>query len=255
VVYSIVKASVEQEEDRSLPRKHSRLRRLLLRTVAALAIGLIGLPVILILALRWVPPPTTSFMIREQIGALLRRDRDFHLSYQWTSFDRISPHLKIAVVAAEDQNFPIHAGFDVPAIEKALERHRRGRRLKGASTLSQQVAKNLFLSPDRNFVRKGLEAWLTVLLEFLWPKQRILEVYLNTAEFGPGVFGVTAAGRRYFDKAPQDFTRYEAAVLAAVLPNPRRLRADRPSPYVRGRADWILGQMDQLGGVGYLKGM
>jgi monofunctional biosynthetic peptidoglycan transglycosylase len=143
----------------------------------------------------------------------------------------------------------------VLAIEKALERHKRGRRLKGASTLSQQVAKNLFLSPHRNFVRKGLEAWFTVLLEFLWPKKRILEVYLNTAEFGPGVFGVTAASRRYFEKAPEDLTRYEAALLAAVLPNPRRLRADNPSAYVRGRAEWVMGQMEQLGGVGYLKGM
>lgn len=245
----------DEEEGRSPKRKHGRLRRLLLRALAVLGMALVGAPVLILVALRWVPPPTTAFMIRAQVAALLRRDDDFHFSYRWTSFDRISPHAKIAVVASEDQNFPTHAGFDVPAIEMALERHRRGRRLKGASTLSQQVAKNLFLSPDRNFVRKGLEAWFTVLLEFLWPKKRILEVYLNTAEFGPGVFGVTAASRRYFDKAPQDLTRYEAALLAAVLPNPRRLRADRPSAYVRGRADWIIGQMDQLGGVGYLKGM
>ena len=141
------------------------------------------------------------------------------------------------------------------AIEKAIEGNRRGRRVRGASTISQQVAKNLFLTPDRNFVRKGLEAWFTVLIEFLWPKKRILEVHLNIAEFGPGVFGVTAASRRYFDKEPAALSPREAALLAAVLPSPKRLKADRPSAYVQRRVEWILGQMSQLGGAGYLDGM
>lgn len=243
------------ERGRSSIGKRSGLRRVLLRAAAVAGITLVGLPVVVILALRWIPPPITAFMVRDQLGALIRRDKNFRLDYHWTSMDRVSPHMKIAVVAAEDQNFPTHAGFDVPAIEKAIDRHRRGRRLKGASTLSQQVAKNLFLSPDRNFVRKGLEAWFTVLIEFLWPKRRILEVYLNTAEFGPGVFGVAAASNRYFDKPPKNLSPYESAVLAAVLPNPRRLHADRPSAYVRGRASWILSQMNRLGGADYLKGL
>jgi monofunctional biosynthetic peptidoglycan transglycosylase len=238
----------------SSPRpKRPRWRRLLLGALAALGIALVGLPVLLLLIWRWVPPPTTAFMVRERVSALARRDADFRLAYRWTPYDRISDHAKVAVVAAEDQNFASHSGFDVPAIEKALERNRRGGRVRGASTISQQVAKNLFLTPDRNFVRKGLEAWFTVLIEFLWPKRRILEVHLNIAEFGPGVFGVTAASRRYFDKEPAALTPREAALLAAVLPSPKRLRAERPSAYVERRVDWILGQMNQLGGAGYLK--
>lgn len=237
------------------PPKRGRLRRWLLGALAVIGIALVGLPVLLIVIGRWVPPPTTAFMLRERTAAIVRRDADFRMSYQWTPYDRISPHLKIAVVAAEDQNFPVHSGFDVAAIEKAMEGNRRGRRVRGASTISQQVAKNLFLTPDRNFVRKGLEAWFTVLIEFLWPKQRILEVHLNIAEFGPGVFGVTAASRRYFDKEPAALSTREAALLAAVLPSPKRLRADRPSAYVQRRVEWIQGQMSQLGGVGYLDGM
>lgn len=221
----------------------------------ALALGalLIALPVFTILVLRWVPPPLTAFMAYKRVGAALAGERDYALRYRWARWERISPAMRIAVVAAEDQKFPHHSGFDLEAIEDAWQEHQRGGRLRGASTISQQVAKNLFLIPERSFARKGLEAYFTLLIEWLWPKRRILEVYLNTAEFGRGIFGVGAAGPRFFNKTPDRLTEHEAALLAAVLPNPARLHADRPSAYVRDRAAWILGQMHGLGGAEYLR--
>lgn len=236
-------------------RHHSWFSWLLARIAIACAVVFIVLPVCVILILRWVPPAASSFMIQAQVSALVSRTKGWRLHYAWTGWNRISPNARIAVVAAEDQKFPFHHGFDVQAIEEAREEYERGERLRGASTISQQVAKNLFLWPGRSFVRKGLEAWLTVLLEWLWPKRRILEVYLNVAEFGPGAYGVGAASRLYFNKSPAQLTEHEAALLAAVLPNPERLHADRPSSYVSGRADWIVGQMRRLGGEAYLRGM
>ena len=156
-------------------------------------------------------------------------------------------------MAAEDQKFPDHIGFDFESIEKAIKDNKRRRRPRGASTITQQVAKNLFLWPGRSYVRKGLEAYLTLMIELAWPKQRILEVYLNIAQFGPGVFGVEAAGQAYFSKSASRLHKDDAAILAAVLPNPRRLRAGRPSEYVNQRAFEIRQQMDQLGGIAYLK--
>jgi monofunctional biosynthetic peptidoglycan transglycosylase len=155
-------------------------------------------------------------------------------------------------VAAEDQRFPQHRGFDFKQIDKALADRERGRRVRGASTISQQVAKNLFLWPGQSWVRKGIEAGLTVLIELAWPKPRILEVYLNVAEFGRGTWGVQAASRRYFRKDASRLTRSEAALLAAVLPAPRKYRVDAPSKYVRHRQAWIERQMRSLGGNGYL---
>jgi monofunctional biosynthetic peptidoglycan transglycosylase len=228
---------------------------LLIRIAVALVIVLVVLPAALILVCRWVPPPVTSFMIHRRIAAWAGGEKDYELRYHWTPWEKISPHARVAVVAAEDQKFPFHSGFDVQAIEAALDASERGERLRGASTISQQVAKNLFLWPGRSFVRKGLEAHLTVLIELIWSKRRVLEVYLNAAEMGPGVFGVGAASRVYFDKSPEALTRYEAAVLAAVLPNPLRLRADRPSHYVRARVDWILRQVTRLGGSDYLRNL
>jgi len=207
-------------------------------------------PVIL---LRWVPPVTSSFMIQKRIASLRSDRKEYKIKYKWTSWDKISPHAGIAVVAAEDQMFPEHFGFDLESISDAIDKHSKGRRLRGASTISQQVAKNLFLWSGRSFVRKGLEAYYTVLIELIWPKRRILEVYLNIAEFGDGIYGVAAAGEAFFRKAPLNLSRSDAALLAAVLPNPSRLRADRPSSYVNSRRLWILSQMFQLGGAAYLK--
>ena len=168
--------------------------------------------------------------------------------------DEISPWMGLAVIAAEDQKFPDHWGFDVPAIEKALAHNERNEnRIRGASTLSQQTAKNLFLWDGRSWLRKGLEVGLTVGIETVWSKKRILTVYLNIAEFGDGIFGVEAAAQRYFHKPASRLTPAEAALLAAVLPNPIRFRADAPSGYVHSRQAWILRQMRQLGGEGFMQ--
>ncbi len=166
--------------------------------------------------------------------------------------ESISPNAALAVIAAEDQHFPDHYGFDFAAIQDALDDQDEGKPLRGASTISQQVAKNLFLWSGRSLVRKGLEVWFTALLELLWSKERILEVYLNIAEFGDSTFGVEAASRRFFNKSASRLTAIEAARLAAVLPNPLRYRADKPSAYVLKRQRWIERQMRQLGGVTYL---
>jgi len=158
-------------------------------------------------------------------------------------------------VAAEDQRFARHLGFDFKQIDRALEDRERGRRVRGASTISQQVAKNLFLWPGQSWFRKGLEAGLTVLIELAWSKQRILEVYLNVAEFGRGTWGVQAASQRFFRKDAARLNRSEAALLAAVLPAPKRYRADQPGPYVRKRQAWIERQMVALGGTTYVSGL
>jgi monofunctional biosynthetic peptidoglycan transglycosylase len=166
--------------------------------------------------------------------------------------DRISPVMALAVIAAEDQRFPDHWGFDFNAIGRAFKYNNHSERMRGASTISQQVAKNLFLWSGRSYLRKGLEAGLTLGLEALWSKERILEVYLNIAEFGDGIYGVHAASGQFFGKTPDRLSRQEAALLASVLPSPRRLHADHPSPYLLARARWISNHMGKLGGVGLL---
>jgi monofunctional biosynthetic peptidoglycan transglycosylase len=163
--------------------------------------------------------------------------------------------MALAVVAAEDQLFPRHHGFDLESISDALDARNRRPRTRGASTLTQQVAKNLFLWPGRNLARKGLEAYLAAVIELVWPKRRILEVYLNIAELGPDVYGVGAAADVYFGKTPAQLTRREAALLAAALPNPKARRPDRPSPWLAERATWIERQMEQLGGAAHLAGV
>lgn len=218
--------------------------RSFLKKLVLLGLVMTLLPV---LVLRWLPPPTTAFMLRAQWTAFWEGRENFRIRYQWVSWSDISRTAALAVVASEDQLFASHLGFDLHAIAKAAVGNRRGQRLHGASTISQQTAKNLFLSPARSFWRKGLEAYFTVLLELVWPKQRILEVYLNIAQFGDGVFGVEAASRHYFHKPAARLTAREAALLAATLPNPVLLHADRASAYVLKRRDWILDQMRRLG--------
>jgi monofunctional biosynthetic peptidoglycan transglycosylase len=169
------------------------------------------------------------------------------------SLEQISPHAAIAVIASEDQQFPFHAGFDFNSIREAVRASEHGRRLRGASTISQQVAKNLFLWNGHSFIRKGFEAYFTVLIEAFWPKERILEMYLNIAQFGDGIYGVQAAAERFWGTSARRLTPEEAALLAAVLPNPLRMHAERPSTYVLERRDWILEQMRELGGAGYLR--
>ena len=233
----------------------ARLRRACLLLVTA---GL-GTSLAVVLVLRWAPPPTTAFMVRDALAAA-ESGNPARMPYRWTSWDGIAPHAALAVIASEDQKFPDHNGFDVEAIRMALGDALQGERLRGASTISQQTAKNLFLWPGRSLFRKGLEAYLTVLIELCWSKRRIVEVYLNVAEFGTGVFGITAASERFFDKRPAELNADEAALLAAVadqttriLPLPSRWRADDPSPSVRRRQAWIRSQMTRLGGVALIE--
>jgi monofunctional glycosyltransferase len=208
-----------------------------------------------VLLLRWLRPLTSAFMLEAQVAAWRAQQRSYHTDFRWASLEQISPHAAIAVIASEDQQFPFHTGFDLNSIREAVRESERGKRLRGASTISQQVAKNLFLWPGHSFVRKGLEAYFTVLIETLWPKERILEMYLNVAQFGDGIYGVQAAAQRFWHKPALRLSSSEAALLAAALPNPLRLHAERPSRYLLLRRDWILGQMRDLGGEAYLRAL
>jgi monofunctional glycosyltransferase len=225
------------------------VRRVLKWTVL-LVVACVVLTAVPVLLMRWWNPFYSAFMLNAQLAHW--SEERYETRYTWVDLERISPNAALAVIAAEDQQFPFHAGFDLKSIREAVRENVHRKRPRGASTISQQVAKNLFLWNGGGYVRKGLEAWFTVLIEICWPKERILEVYLNVAQFGRGVFGVEAASRTYFRKPAARLSRYEAATLAAVLPNPIRMRADRPSRYVQSRRDWIMGQMRGLGG-GYLK--
>lgn len=226
------------------------LRRIFLRAVVVLAVfwgGGIALFSVM-------PVPFSAVMVERQLSAWLSGDFGYVAHSDWVSMDEISPWMGLAVIAAEDQKFPEHWGFDVSAIEKALAHNERNEnRIRGASTLSQQTAKNLFLWDGRSWVRKGLEAGLTLGMETVWSKKRILTVYLNIAEFGDGVFGVEAAAQRYFHKPASRLSLSEAALLAAVLPNPLRFKANAPSGYVRSRQAWIMRQMRQLGGGAFMR--
>lgn len=202
--------------------------------------------------LRFVDPPGSAFMVARTGEAWREGDWGFRVAYDWRDIEDISAQLPLSVIAAEDQNFADHWGFDLKAIEKALDHNARGRRVRGGSTISQQVAKNLFLWQGRSWVRKGLEAWYTLLIEAMWPKRRILEVYVNVAEFGDGIYGAQAAARRYWRKDAARLGPAEAARLAAVLPAPRRYSAKNPGPYVQRRAQWIQRQVRQIGGRDYL---
>jgi monofunctional glycosyltransferase len=211
----------------------------LVRLLAKCGLIVLIATVALVLPLRWLPPLTSSFML---ITWATKKDSAGALRYDWVPRREISRHAATSLVAAEDQKFFEHSGFDFASIEKALQHNQRNGRVKGASTISQQVAKNLWLWPGRSWLRKGLEAWFTVWLELLVPKERILELHLNIAQYGPATFGVAAASRQYFGKSAARLNRHEAARLAAVLPNPVRFKADRPSPWVLRRQQWILRQ-------------
>lgn len=203
------------------------------RRVLLVLLGLsVGLPFVLVLVFRFVPPPITPLM-------LMRMGQGYGLHKQWRGLDEISPRLRRAAIAAEDSRFCSHWGFDWGAIDNAIDHYEEGKRLLGASTISMQTAKNVFLWPGRNFLRKGLEAYLTLYLEGLWPKRRILEVYLNVVEFGPGLYGAEAAARHYFGKPASALSARQAALLAALLPAPLRRSPLHPSPFVARYAAMI----------------
>jgi monofunctional biosynthetic peptidoglycan transglycosylase len=233
----------------------TRRRRLplsALRWGAAAVGGSLLLSVAFVGMLRWVDPPTSAFMIGRWIDGRLHGAPAPRVYHEWIDWGDLPRHVPLAAVAAEDQRFPRHRGFDLVEMRKAWADYKEGKRLRGASTISQQTAKNLFLWSGRDPVRKGLEVWFTFLLETLWSKQRILEVYLNIAQFGGDTFGVGAASWRFFDRPVIALSAEQAALLAAVLPNPEIYRLEAPSAKVRERARWIRRQMHQLGGTRYL---
>ena len=213
-----------------------------LKLMAALALAAILLPAGIVLLYRFVSPPITPLMLI----------RGGDVAYQWGPMSRIAPVLARSVMTAEDENFCQHHGFDAAALQKALDQYLdedEEATLRGGSTISQQTAKNVFLWPDRTWIRKGLETGFTLYIEALWPKSRIMEVYLNVVEWAPGVYGAEAAARHHFKKSAAALSAHEAAALAAVLPNPRKWNASNPGPYVRGRTDTLQGRAARVGAL------
>lgn len=206
------------------------------RPILAFFLTLAILPIGGVLIHTLIPPPMTLLMVQQAVQGA-------GLDYRWRSLDRISPRLVEAAIASEDANFCSHNGFDMKAIEKAMRNNARGRKIRGGSTISQQTAKNVFLWPGRGWIRKGFEAGYTLMIETVWSKRRIMEVYLNVAEFAPGVYGAEAGARHWFGKSAEDLTAREAARMAAILPSPRRYKASAPGPYVRRRASRVQAAM------------
>lgn len=215
------------------------------RWLLRIVLGLLLLSVVLVFSLRFVDPPVWSWKLHRSL--FNPPGYPAQVRQQWAPLTQIARPMQLAVIAAEDQRFVQHGGFDLEAIKAALDHNENHGRVRGASTISQQTAKNLFLWPSRSYLRKGMEAWLTLLMELLLDKARILELYLNVAEFGPGIYGVDAASRYYFGKPARQLSWSESARMAAVLPNPYRYRVNPPTPYVVERSQWISQQMGQLG--------
>jgi len=225
------------------------LGKRIFRFIWKTALWFIGLSLFFVVLFRFVPVPVTPLMII-RCGEQLVDGKDLRLKHDWVSIDEISRHLPLAVVCSEDQNFMNHSGFDIKAIERSIDASKRGaKRVRGASTISQQTAKNVFLWPGRSWIRKGFEVYFTVLIEFVWSKERIMEVYLNSIEMGNGIYGAEAAARFYWKTSAQNLSRTQAAAIAAVLPNPRRYSANPPGPYVQSRIGWIVGQMGKWGSL------
>ena len=225
------------------------------RIIGYAALGIAGWVVLTcgaVLFFRFVPVPYSALMIQREITSWFS-GKPHEIRHKWVPLESIHPNMGLAVIAAEDQNFAEHFGFDWKAIEKAMAHNERSKRKRGASTISQQTAKNVFLWESRSWVRKGFEVYFTLLIETFWSKKRILEVYLNSVEFGDGVYGAEAASQRFFRKPAKALRPGEAALMAAVLPSPRRFRVDAPSGHVRSRQGWILNQMGNLGGAAYIK--
>jgi len=227
-----------------------RVYRFLLKTFLVLFLGSIGY----VILLKYVPVWVTPLMVSRWVDSL-GTDEPSKLYKDWRPYDEISKEAALAVVASEDQQFPTHWGFDFEGIQEAIRENQHRKRPRGASTISQQVAKNVFLWNGRSYIRKGLEVYFTVLIELIWGKKRILEVYLNVAETGPMTFGVEAASQRFYRHPANSLTRDEAARIAAVLPNPRLFSIKNPSSYIQRRTRWISRQMRRLGGQRYIRNL
>jgi len=216
-----------------------RLYKFLLK----IALWFITLSILWVLLYKFVPVPYTPLMVIRNFEG----ENSFVLKHQWKSIDDISVEMQLAVICSEDQNFLSHRGFDIKAIKEAIIENEDGKRLRGGSTISQQTAKNVFLWQGRSWLRKGLEAWFTVLIELFWTKERILEVYLNSIEMGDGVFGAEAASNYWFNKPAKKLNRNQASAIAAILPNPRKYKADPASNFINSRKNWIQKQMRNFG--------
>jgi len=208
--------------------------------------------IVVVILFRWIPVPITPLMVIRSVQQKVD-GKDIVLKHDWVSIDDISKNLQLAVICSEDQNFLNHHGFDMKAIEKAMEHNKKSKRTRGASTISQQTAKNVFLWPHRSWFRKGLEVYFTFLIELVWPKERIMEVYLNSIEMGNGIYGAEAASQHWFRKPASKLTSYQAAAIAAILPNPRKLRANPQSAYIQRRQAWTVRQMGFFGTLDYDK--
>lgn len=206
--------------------------------------------ILAVIAFKWIPVPFTPLMLIRNVEQWTE-SKSATFTHKWVAMSEISPNLAKAVVVSEDQKFLQHSGFDVEAIEKAYEGNKKGKKIKGGSTITQQTAKNVFLWPQRSYVRKGFEVYFTFLIEVFWSKERILEVYLNSIEMGDGVYGAEAASQHWFRKSAKKLSTYEAASIAAILPNPRKYKAVRSSNYVDRRKNWILRQMGYFGPLNF----
>lgn len=249
-----------KEEDKSQPQEQRDPKTYLrkrgqsfLKWTGLIIAGFFLASILSVISLRWINPPRSSFMIQRQIEAWWHNEENFELHYEWTDWDNISGYTKIAAITAEDQRFAEHWGIDMEQVKKAIKENKRGEDLRGASTITQQTAKNLYLWPAQNYFRKGLEAYFAVLMELFWPKKRILEMYLNIAEFGNGIYGVKAASARYFNTSPANLSMSQSALLVTALPNPRRYNLANPSGYMIRRRNWNLQYMMYLGNRSYLK--
>ena len=212
-----------------------------------------GLSIGLVILYRFLPVPITPLMVIRLVEQGFDPDKELRLAKDWVSISEMSKHAPQAVYAAEDQKFMDHHGFDMEAMKKACENNKKGKRIKGASTITQQTVKNVFLWPSRSYVRKGLEAYFTVLVELIWSKERIMEVYLNVIEMGNGIYGIQGASQTYFDRDASTLAKGQAALIAAVFPNPRRWNPARPTSYIQGRKTWIIRQMSNLPSTGFGK--
>lgn len=242
-----------QQDQSETKNKFRRYTHLLLKWIGLFLVACFVLSVVMVVGLRWINPPTSSFMVQRHIEAWWNNEDDFELEYEWTDWEEISDYAKVAAITSEDQRFADHWGIDMEQVEKAIEENRKGKNLRGASTITQQTAKNLFLWPGQNFIRKGIEAYFALLLELLWPKQRILEVYLNIAEFGNGIYGVQAASNRYFNTSADRLSMIQSALMVTALPSPRKYNLANPSSYMIRRRNWNLQYMHYLGNRSYLK--
>jgi monofunctional biosynthetic peptidoglycan transglycosylase len=209
-------------------------------------LAFIVVSIVSVIIFRWVPVPLTPLMLIRDVQQLTS-DKGIVMEHDWVPLKEISPKLQLAVVCSEDQNYLKHFGFDWGAIQKAMKENEQGKRIRGASTITQQTAKNVFLWQGRSYLRKGLELWFTLLIEVFWSKERIMEVYLNSIEMGNGIYGAEAAAQHWFHKPAKKLTKDEAAAIAAILPNPLRFKANPPSTYVSGRKAWIKQQMNFWG--------